>query len=200
VALREIWDGRIWFARPAIVVEDTDDVRMFHVPGRARFSMPADDAGAYLKVYTDTWRLVESSWNSPDYVLSFGFSDTAYGVILNYDPSGTLRHFYVNLETPLRRTPIGFDYVDHLLDVVIPADRSSWAWKDENELEEAVRRGVFSPSDATWIRHWGERAVEHVLLAEPPFDRDWSRWAPDPSWPVPTLPAGWETVEPARFP
>ncbi|SIR00368.1 hypothetical protein [Micromonospora avicenniae] len=23
---------------------------------------------------------------------------------------------------------------------------------------------------------------------------DWAAWTPDPSWPVPRLPAGWETV------
>jgi hypothetical protein len=187
VALREIWRGRIWFARPAIVVEDSDAVTMFHVPSGILGMMPVDDGGRYLKVYTDTWRLVEAPWDSPDYAASLAFPDTAYGVILSYEPTGVLRHYYVNVQTPL-------------LDVVIPADRSSWAWKDEDELEEAVRRGVFTPQDAIWIRHWGERAVEHVLLAEPPLDRDWSRWRPDPSWGVPSLPPGWDTVEPARFP
>jgi hypothetical protein len=198
VALREVWRGRVWFARPAIVVEDTLDASMFHVPSGVRFYEPVDEAGRYLKVYADAWRLVEAVGDSPDSALSFAFPDTAYGIILSYGPTGVLRHYYVNVQTPLRRTPIGFDYVDHLLDAVIPADRSSWAWKDEDELDEAVRRGVFTPEEVTWIRHWGERAVEHVLLAEPPFDRDWSRWRPDPAWPVPSLPPRWGEVKPAR--
>jgi hypothetical protein len=194
VALREIWLGRIWFARPAIVVEDLPEMTTFHVPSGIRFMQPVDDEGTYLKVYADAWDLAAAPWGSPDFALSFAFPQTPYGVILGYEPPGELRDYYVNLQTPLRRTAIGFDYTDHLLDVVIPADRSSWAWKDEDELEAAVRRGLFSEAEAAWFRHWGERAAEHVLLGQPPFDRDWSTWRPDPAWGVPVLPDGWDTV------
>jgi uncharacterized protein len=31
-----------------------------------------------------------------------------------------------------------------------------------------------------------------VLAGEPPFDRDWQDWRPDPRWPVPELPDGWD--------
>jgi hypothetical protein len=36
--------------------------------------------------------------------------------------------------------------------------------------------------------------VEHILLREPPFDEDWSSWRPDPAWPAPELPTGWDLV------
>jgi hypothetical protein len=194
VALREIWRGRVWFARPALVVEDRPEMTMFHVPSGIVGAMPVDEDGTYLKVYTDTWRLAEAPWGSPDFAVSFAFPETPYGVILGYDPPGELRDYYVNLQTPLRRTSIGFDYTEHLLDVVIPADRSSWSWRDEDELEEAVHRGLFTAQEAASFRHWGERAVEHVLLGQPPFDRDWSSWRPDPSWGIPVLPDGWDSV------
>src|SRR3990170_2130516 len=32
VALREIWGGRVWYARPAVVVTDEQNLTMFHVP------------------------------------------------------------------------------------------------------------------------------------------------------------------------
>jgi len=105
-----------------------------------------------------------------------------------------LREYYVNLQTPLVRTDTGFDTVEHILDVRIPPDRSSWAWKDEDELAEAVERGLFTEEDVAWFRYWGERAVEHVLLREPPFDADWSAWQPDAGWPDPVLPADWDLV------
>ena len=92
------------------------------------------------------------------------------------------------------RSPAGFDTVEHLLDVTIPPDRSTWAWKDEDELAEAVDLGLFTDEDAAWFRYWGERAVEHVLLREPPFDEDWSTWRPDPAWDEPVLPADWDLV------
>src|SRR5947199_270658 len=81
-----------------------------------------------------------------------------------------LRVYYVNLQTPLARSPAGFDLVEHILDVTIPADRSTWAWKDEDELAEAIEGGLFTEEDAAWFHYWGERAVEHILLREPPFD------------------------------
>lgn len=195
MALREIWRGRIWFARPAIVVEDRDEMTTFHVPSGIRFMQPVDDEGTYLKVYTDTWRLLDAPWTYPFFTVSFAFPQIPYGIIVGYESPGELRDFYVNLQTPLRRTAIGFDYTDHLLDAVISADRRSWAWKDEDELEEAVSRGLFTTADAAWFRHWGERAVEHVLLGQPPFDRDWSTWRPDPAWDVPVLPEGWDVVD-----
>jgi hypothetical protein len=95
----------------------------------------------------------------------------------------------VNLQSPLVSTAIGFDTVEHVLDVVIAADRSSWRWKDEDELDEAVARGIFSAADVSTFRAWGERAVAHVVDRRPPFDRDWSGWRPDPSWTEPVLPS-----------
>lgn len=195
VALREIWRGRVWFARPAIVVEDLPEMTTFHIPSGIVGAMPVDEDGTYLKVYADSWRLADAPWTYPFFAVSFAFPETPYGVIVGYERPGELRDYYVNLQTPLRRTSIGFDYTEHLLDVVIPPDRSSWAWKDEEELEEAVRRGLFTSAEAAWFRHWGERAVEHVLLGQPPFDRDWSTWRPDPSWEVPVLPDGWDVVD-----
>jgi hypothetical protein len=51
---------------------------------------------------------------------------------------------------------------------------------------------MFTPEDVGWFRWWGERAVEHVLLRQPPLDLGWEHWLPDPSWPAPELPAGWD--------
>jgi protein associated with RNAse G/E len=194
VVLREIWRDRVWFARPAIVVSDLPEMTMFHVPSGVRFWMPVGETGDYLKVYTDDWRLAEDIWESSDSALSFAFPDTPYAVILAFDKDRALQHYYINIQAPMRRTATGFDTVEYLLDVVIAADRSTWAWKDEDELQEAVDRSVFSPDDAEWFHHWGERAVEHVLLGEPPFDRDWGGWRPEPSWEIPKLPKGWDTT------
>jgi hypothetical protein len=100
--------------------------------------------------------------------------------------------WYVNLQDPLKRTRIGFDTVDHALDVVVELDGSSWEWKDEDELAGAVRDGLFSPEEAADFRRWGERAVDRILAREPPFDRGWEDWSPDPAWQAPDLPEGWD--------
>jgi hypothetical protein len=193
VAIREIWNGRVWYARPATVVLDEPNLTMLLVPPHVRAKEPVDATGAPLRIPTTDWDFRDAdrgdTWN-----LSFAFPDTPYSVIIGFEASGTLREYYINLQTPLVRSPAGFDTVEHLLDVRIPPDRSTWAWKDEDELAEAVDLGLFTEEDTAWFRYWGERAVEHVLLREPPFDEDWSSWRPDPAWDEPVLPADWDLV------
>jgi len=193
VAIREIWDGRIWEARPAVVVRDDPNLTMFHVPPRVRCQIPVGADGAELRLPVDGWELAEVA-RSDRWNLSFAFPDTPYAVILGYDADARLDTYYVNLQTPLVRSPAGFDMVEHVLDVVIPPERTTWSWKDEDELAVALERGMFSEEDAGWFRHWGERAVEHVLLREPPFDEDWSGWRPEPGWADAELPANWDLV------
>jgi hypothetical protein len=191
VAIREIWRGKIWYARPAVVVRDEPNLTMLHVPPRAHCRVAVDEAGNELRLPTETWRLADiprgDRWN-----VSFAFPDTPYAIILGYDEHSRLDTYYVNLQSPLHPSPPGYDLVEHILDVTIPPDRSTWSWKDEDELNEAVERGLFTAEDAAWFRHWGERAVEHVLLREPPFDQDWGDWRPDPAWVDVELPSTWD--------
>jgi hypothetical protein len=188
VALREIWDGRVFEARPAIVVVDDPAGAMFYVPSVVSCLQPVGEDGVPLRFPARPWHLEPVEWHHRR-VLSFAFPDTPYAVLAAWDAqTDAFEGWYVNLQDPLRRTEIGFDTRDHVLDVLIPPDRSSWAWKDEDELAEALALGLFSEADAEGIQWAGERAVEHVLLGEPPFDEDWADWRPDPAWDVPELP------------
>ena len=182
VALRELWDGRVFEARPAIVVADDPAGAMFYVPSPVTCLQPVGEDGVALRLPAPAWRLEPVGWQHRR-VLSFAFPDTPYAVLATWDAqTDAFDGWYVNLQDPLRRTEIGFDTRDHVLDVLIAADRSSWSWKDEDELAEALALGLFTEADAARFRWAGERAVEHVLLREPPFDEDWEDWRPDPAW------------------
>jgi len=193
IAIREIWNGRVWYARPATVVRDEPNLTMLLVPPHVVCKEPVASDGTLLRLPQDGWGFTDTP-RSERSMLSFAFPDTPYSVILGFNEVFLLDEYYVNLQTPLERSPAGFDTVEHILDVTIPPDRSTWAWKDEDELAEAVDRGLFTEEDTAWFRYWGERAVEHVLLREPPFDEDWSTWRPDPAWEEPALPANWDLV------
>jgi hypothetical protein len=193
IAIREVWDGQVFEARPATVVQDLPLQTTLFVAPFVRCGVAIDDAGAELRFPDRPWHLYTRERGDFG-VLSFAWPDTPYSILLLSEPDGSPRGWYVNLQTPLKRTLIGFDTVDHLLDVLIPLDRSSWEWKDEDELAEGVALGLFSEADVSRLYHWGERAVEHLVLRQPPFDADWEDWRLDPAWPVPQLPPGWDIV------
>lgn len=189
VVVREVWHGRVFEARPAIVVQDELEQTMCLVPGGVACGVPIGEDGTELRLPDRPWAL-EVRERGPNPILSFAWPATPYAVLRWTTEEGT-PVWYVNLQDPLRRTSIGFDTVDHALDVIVGLD-GTWAWKDEDELGEAVEHGLFTTDEAETFRADGERAVSRILDREPPFDRDWLGWAPDPSWSEPVLPSSWD--------
>jgi predicted RNA-binding protein associated with RNAse of E/G family len=178
----------VFAARPAILVADGPEGTMFYVPPVVTVLRAVGPDGTPWRLPYPGWHLEAHEWRHHA-MLSFAFPDTPYGVLARFDPATfAFDGWYLNLQDPLRRTAIGFDTTDHVLDVVIPADERSWAWKDEDELVESLALGMMTETDAANVRWAGERAVEHVLLREPPFDEDWRGWRPDPTWEMPVLP------------
>ena len=192
VVIREVWRGRVFEARPTTVVRDDPDGSMFFLPGGVGCGLPIGEDGEELRIPDRPWRHeVRPRGEQP--FLSFAWPDTPYSV-LRWTSTDGRTAWYVNLQEPLARTPIGFDTTDHALDVLVELDRSSWRWKDEEELADAVAQGMFTPEQAEGFRTWGRRARDRILGGEPPFDRTWDDWEPDPSWPRPELPVGWDVV------
>lgn len=98
--------------------------------------------------------------------------------------------YQVNFQEPLRRSRFGFDTLDLELDISVEPD-GSWQWKDVVEFEEAVRRGVFSEQDARAVQGEADDLAERIDKLLP---TGWEDWRPDPTWPMPMLPRGWEAV------
>jgi hypothetical protein len=118
-----------------------------------------------------------------------------HAVWVSWLDTGEQWGWYVNLQLPTRRTERGLETMDLMLDVTIDLDRT-WRWKDDDELDTFVRRGVFDPALAERVREEGLRVARRAERNEPPFDGPWPDWRPDPSWTLPELPAGWD--EPCR--
>jgi hypothetical protein len=192
VVVREVWHGRVFEARPSIVVHDEPELITLVVPGNVSCGVPVGEDGAELRLPDRPWNLAVRERGDARAILSFAWPDTPYAV-LRWLSKDETPFWYVNLQEPLRRTPLGFDTVDHALDVIVWLD-GSWSWKDEDELAEAVEHGLFTPAEAERFRSDGELAVARILDREPPFDRDWSSWRPDPTWSTPSLPEGWDRV------
>jgi len=100
-------------------------------------------------------------------------------------------HWYIDLTSSLRRTPVGFEIVEHGLDIVVDLDGAGWQWKDEDELAYAVARGTYTEAEAAELYAEGERAVDRLRRERAALER-WVNWEPDPMWAPPQLPAGWD--------
>lgn len=110
--------------------------------------------------------------------------------------TGDFRGWYVNLEEPYRRWDDGYaagiDSADHALDIWVEPDRA-WRWKDEQEFADKTGHpDYWSLEQAADIRATGERLVERIEAARFPFDGTWCDFRPDPAWPRPQRPAGWD--------
>jgi hypothetical protein len=116
----------------------------------------------------------------------------AMAVIRGWDAdAGSFRGWYVNLEMPWQRSPVGFDSRDLILDVTAADDLSGCSLKDDDQLSWVTEQGGLTAADAAWIREQGRQAAQRVARREFPFDADWSRFAPEPAWPVPQMPTRW---------
>jgi hypothetical protein len=134
--------------------------------------------------FTRRWNPVDYAWQG-DGVLILEAPGRAHS-IWHFRDDGRFAGWYVNLEAVWRQFAFGFDTEDHVLDVWVGRD-GTWRWKDEDELAVALESGFLTAEEAGAIRAEGERVV-----AEWPFPTGWEEWEPDPSWTIPTLPAGWD--------
>jgi hypothetical protein len=193
VALREIWHGRIGNARPVTIVSDGPEMTMLFIPiGIHWYGADHPRPWVSLKAFGARWRLTRYTWTD-SHVLSFAWPGCGYAILHLWDEDWRPRLWYVNVERPLQRTWVGFDTFDRDLDIVIEPDGTAWRWKDEDDVAEGIRLGVYSETDAEKFRREAQRGLRRVAAHQPPFDRDWTTWRPDPTWPKPELPAGWDT-------
>jgi len=139
------------------------------------------------------WSFVDAAWDVT--TLCLMRAGEWHATWVSWLESGEHWGWYVNLQQPYRRTDCGFATMDLALDVIIDADRS-WRWKDADELETFVARGVFEPALSDCLYAEGLRVVRRALRGEAPFGEPWPTWCADPAWPLPELPSGWD--EPCR--
>jgi RimJ/RimL family protein N-acetyltransferase len=197
VALRHLSGGRPSHVWPVIVVTDSPELTALYVqvgtPTLRRTRLdgtPLERALPYEERARVPWRLGPGSWSGSS-CLQLQRAGEACAWWRWLDGSG----WYVNLQEPLRRTAIGFDTTDHVLDLVVSRD-GCWSWKDEDELDAACRLGRFTQAEAAEIRRWGESAARAVEAAAWPLDSSWADWQPDPAWPLPELQPGWDEPMP----
>lgn len=185
IVRREVWRGQPWLCTVVVVVEDTPEQLVAYLPEEAPFSFPPSADGR-----PHPWS-GKQSWEGHG-VLMLHRPGDHYAVWHFWE--GPERHFagwYLNLQEPFRRTPVGFDTMDLELDVWIPVD-GPWCFKDEERLYERVRDGRFTEEQAAEIRSVGDELGTTLDRGERWWDERWAEFRPDGSWHAPSWPEGWD--------
>jgi len=124
VLVREIWQGRVWTARPMVLVQDTTEMlALYWMPGtlckRARNHQ--DEEVSITERKTNNWILQDNIWEGEG-TLRLSVPGAKYSMLIFRNTGDTIRNWYINLEYPLTRTDRGFDYMDQILDIIVEPD------------------------------------------------------------------------------
>ena len=182
IVRREVWHGRPWMGTVVYVVNDGPELLVTYLPEGAPFAFPDGD-----------WPGGRHPWDGRG-------AWSGHGVLMLQRPGeahavwhfwgGVERRFgawYLNLQAPFRRTAIGFDTLDHELDVIVRPD-GTWSFKDEELLAERIADGRLTTAEVGEIRGEGKRVAAELDAGRRWWSNDWLDWRPDPAWPLPELP------------
>ncbi|MDT0532788.1 DUF402 domain-containing protein [Micromonospora sp. DSM 115977] len=195
VVRREILRGEVWFGCPTICVEDTPDLLVLYLPPGAEFGFP--EAGGF-PCGRHPWQVAgHRAWSGHGKLMLHRPGEAHSVDVFWTGPRRAFAGWYFNLQEPLRRTPIGVDTLDHELDLWWGAGTDHYVWKDVELFAQRLEEGRY-PGLADTIRAEGDRIAALLDAGERWWDEAWSTWRPDPAWPVPALPSGWDTVPPPR--
>ena len=203
VVHQEFWRGRLWAARPLTVVEDTGDRLVLWMPQGTVRKVPTTPPGrpdppvrkdkVIANLDRCDWVLGEHVWDvSSLWIVRPG---DWHAVWVSWLASGDHLGWYVNLQMPYRRTAIGIEAMDLMLDVVVEPDLT-WAWKDDDEFAEILERGIFDQDTGARVRREAEDVIRGIGDGDGRFAEPWPSWRPDPSWSRPVLPDGWDRQAP----
>jgi hypothetical protein len=179
-----------------VVVQDRDGLVALFLPKGTYYRRWQSDTKSNFPGSVARGLLVEARAHAD--ILRLMFPGRFYSVWLFWDTGGGERHFlgyYVNMEEPFRRTPIGFDTNDHTLDIEVTPELR-WRWKDEALFDEMVGLGRYSREFADVVRSEAAQVIAAIEARSSPFSDGWEAWTPDPSWIMPLLPVDWDRVPP----
>lgn len=201
IVLQEVWQGKLWSARPVRVAEDGPDLMALWCPEgtpvKGPFApwRPGRVAGPEFFVSMLThqdWLFGDFTWRTSNLMLLR--TGDWHSVWVSWSSLGEKMGWYVNFQRPFQRIQHGTQTMDLMLDLVVGQDMT-WRWKDEDEFETLVSHGLIDGEEAARVRQEAASVIKQIEANKAPFSEPWHDWRPDPSWPLPELPEGWDRLE-----
>ncbi len=191
--LRGVGKEVIW-VYPVFVVQDTEKLIVLYMPAGVQGKNVDHRPTPEEYLFPESINCVDHQWSRTD-VLMIIVPDESFSTYIMWN-TGTrdIDCWYINLQEPIRRTSIGFDTADNVLDVVVSPDMNEWHWKDEDEFERVVKLGFFSAEKAREIWATGEKAIQLITKERRALYEQWKDWQPNPVWEFPKLSPDWQKV------
>ncbi len=199
LVVTEVWHGHLWSAIPHTLVsaDETGHVTYLApdavgayatsrgVPGRAHLSRGERKLAA---LQTLVYRVVEAPHHFAP-LASLHFFRPGSWARVNLGWSADRSQFlgwYVNFEVPYQLVDHGLQTMDLVLDMLVTPDRT-WRWKDRDEFDDALARGILSADIAATLEAEAAQVIDQVERRQGPFADAWPGWRPDPRWSTPLL-------------
>jgi len=186
--------GRLTSSRPETVVRDDADYLILYTHPNApyrsaqlvkRYLIPVEERIDRILDF-DNWQFEDR--RSDDYhLISISPPDAWYSIWMIWSGNWEFRTWYVNFQSPYRRTDNVIIVEDLTLDIKVDPDLS-WSWKDEDEFAEMVRRGAITTDQVSAVESVKGEVIELIEQKRGPFDYSWKNWRPPEDWPVPEIP------------
>lgn len=198
--LQEVWEDRLWSARPMIVVEDSPHRLTLWKPAGTTFQLPWPPPGIARHPRAERiagcmerrdWIFEPAEW--PVSTLWFLYPGRFYSIWISWHPTGDLWGWYVNFQRPFTRQRDRIHTMDLALDLVVDTDLG-WEWKDRDEYDHLRSRGLITDAEAQHIRKESELIQQILETGGSPFNEPWDRWTPDVGWGIPNLPSDWRAL------
>ena len=157
IVVRSMWSEKIQIAMPMTVIADTERISALYLAAGTPIKNKSTYRSDHLPI--GEWELVDDVWRDDLVRVKYAGDAHAYYAMWK---GGRFNRWYINLESPYERTPVGVDFTDHVLDIVVQPDLAGWAWKDADELARAVPLGLVTQAQADSFVAEGKRAIQRL--------------------------------------
>ena len=189
-------DGVLW-GWPHVVVEDSPERTVLYQQEGTPILLWQMDDKRFLVPLTARMDALRFVYPERPYHVTL-FFDAGTGVPPWFQPhfgagEGRFRGWKVDMSAPHRRTELGFDTTDDVLDIIVRPDLS-WYMKDDEDLVRYTAMGVHTQDEADRIRELCRGVGPLIEARESPFDDEWTEWRPDTDRRPPQAEKGWQNL------
>lgn len=182
---REVEAGYVWSAIPVRVIEDSGGrIALYRARGTECWwpSHPLDEHPPPPSVT----QLPQAWEHGLAGLLTIVEQAAGHSVSLMWDDNWTFVAWYVDFIRPYERTPIGWDFTDLHLDLVVDAS-GAWRVKDADDLSAATLGGRMTGREAETVKENCAALVDQLTQGRSLVDPRWIEWRPDSAWRTPSL-------------